>query len=172
MYAFGNSGSPWLPCDSQYRTKSIQCRAQRSPNRGEFSNRSMTASNACGDSSTRNAWTSSGAGGNPVSAKVARRSNVRLSARAAGCNPCSSSLASTNRSTGFSDHAWFFTAGGSTRRTGCKLHHFLRFAKTASHDVACASSSTVGGLSRGSGAPIAIHFSKSEITALLSFGPP
>ena len=56
----------------------------------------------------------------------------------------------------------------SARTTG----NFLRFAKTASHDVACASSSTVGGLSRGSGAPIAIHFSKSEITALLSFGPP
>ena len=40
---------------------------------------------------------------------------------------------------------------------------------TVSHAVAFANSSALGGLSRGSGAPIAIHFSKSAITALLSF---
>ena len=107
-------------------------------------------------------------GGRPISVKYKRRMSVAESAGAPGSSLFCRSFADTNRSTGCFDQA---DSGGVGFRIGWKLHHFFRVSSVVAHDVTFVNSSAVGGLSRGSGIPSTIHFSKSAITALSSFGP-
>src|SRR2546428_13686195 len=72
------------PSEAGERDKPSQCRAHRSPYRGEASSRSTTFSNACGESSLTKACTSSGVGSRPVKSSVARRISVILPAGGEG----------------------------------------------------------------------------------------
>ena len=104
-------------------------------------------------------------------AKLSRRRTAWASASSLGVTLASFIRANKNLSTGWPDQALSFPLGAVALTTGWKLHHFFLRSRTASQEVVFANCSAEGGLSLGSGAPIAIHFRKSSSTSLSSRGP-
>src|SRR5947209_3842544 len=85
----------------------------------------MSDSQALGDLSSTNAFTSAGVGDKTVRSKYARRTNVIRSASGCIFQPFCSSLASTKASIGVRTWSLFFTAGG-VAFTGLRKDHHSR----------------------------------------------
>src|SRR5262245_21086017 len=139
---------------------SSQWRPQRSPNRSLASNRSTTFSNASGAVSATNASTSSPDGGSPVRSRYTRRTSVRLSASPTGLSPFLSSSARRNESMGDLTQAAFFAAGGAAFFGLTNDQNSRPFTRSISYFLGAAAALP----SRGSGAPILTHASKSAMT--------
>ena len=98
-----------------------------------------------------------------MSAYVARRSRVALSAGGEGAIPAAASFASRKRSIGLAA----FPAGTLGEAIGWKLHQLLR---TVSRSDQAGGVDSVGARSRGSGAPRFTHSAKSATILASSFG--
>ena len=120
---------------------------------------STTFANASGESSVRNASTSSGVGGRPVRSNVARRISVRLSAGGAGVSPFASSFARMKRSIVGERPAASFTAGGGGSRDRLERPELLRPRPGRAPGRRRAAGPRVG-------APIFTHASRSAISAV------
>jgi hypothetical protein len=104
-------------------------------------------------------------GGSPVRSNVTRRSSVSLSASPTGFRPFASSAARRKRSISPFGQRSSFTAGTVDLRGGCQAHQSFAAAHASSLPA------TFAAPSRGSGASICTHFSKSWITASGSLPP-